>query len=114
MALKRNSPLFEYLKKEYVDFSSDGNSERLISLYSDFSNLYLTNEYGYEVNIDYWHSLLLDCSLKGYLKYHGYSLVLDQNTLADDFIRESLGKPIALGCVLVIFFFLSLNNYYNS
>ncbi|CAO3607728.1 unnamed protein product [Cunninghamella blakesleeana] len=102
MALKRHSPLFEYLKKEYIDFSANGNSERLISLYSDFSNLYLTNEYGYEVNIDYWHSLLLDCSVNGYLKYHGYTLVIDQTTLPEDFIRESLGKPIALGCVLVI------------
>ncbi|ORZ13704.1 Snf7-domain-containing protein [Absidia repens] len=100
MAAKKNSRLHDYVASEYIDFDPSNQSKRLVSLYSDFSKLSLLNEYGYNANVEYWRSLILDCSLRGYFTYHNYTLLLDKDVLAQDFLWKGQGKPLALNCVL--------------
>jgi hypothetical protein len=101
MASKKNSKLHDYLASEYTDFDPSTHSKRLVSLYSDFSKLLLLNEYGYNANVEYWRSLILDCSLRGYLTYRNYTVILDKDSLAQDFLWKGQGTPLALDCVLV-------------
>ncbi|KAI8339613.1 Snf7-domain-containing protein [Chlamydoabsidia padenii] len=100
MAAKQYERLKDYLESEWDDFNPSNQSPRLNSLYSDFTKLSVLNEYGYKINVDYWRTVLLGCSLRGYLCYHGYTLVLDKSSLAQDFMLRRVGKPLALDCVL--------------
>lgn len=104
---KRYDRLKDFLAAEYPEFDLSTKSQRLKSLYSDFSKLYQVNEFGYNANVDYWRAVLLSCSLRGYLNYSGYTLVLDKRSLAQDFLWKNEGKPLALDCVLVSRFFVN-------
>lgn len=93
--------LREYLSFQYVDFDQEINTDRLMSLYSDFSKLKTLNPYGYEANVNYWRAVILDCNLHGYLHTKDYRCFIDQNEIAELFYRREKGAPLSLNCVIV-------------
>ncbi|KAI8068491.1 Snf7-domain-containing protein [Gongronella butleri] len=95
-----SSYLNEYVTKHYVEFSQEEHKDRLRSLYSDFTRLLPDNELGYRRNIEYWETLLLDCSLEGCFSYNLYTVSLDLNSLVLDFLRPGLGRPRSLHLVM--------------
>ncbi|KAI7852395.1 Snf7-domain-containing protein [Circinella umbellata] len=100
MASKRNSRLQAYLSCQYIDFDLNNPTKRLTSLYSDFSKLAILNQYGYDANVSYWKSLILDCNMQGLLGSNNYRLVFNANELPDQFLRPGIGKPLALDSVV--------------
>lgn len=98
---ERIARLQDYLSCQYVDFDRDTTTDRLLSLYSDFSRLKLLNEYGYDANVHYWRAVILDCNLHGYLSTKDYCCFIDKNELADLFYRPKKGKPLSLNNVVV-------------
>lgn len=101
MAFKRQSRLQAYLASQYVEFDPENPSQRLNSLYSEFSKIATVNPYAYNLNVAYWRSVILDCNLQGLLGCTDYKLVIHANDVSDAFMRPGLGKPISLDCVLV-------------
>lgn len=101
MAAARNSKLLQYLSAQYQEFDDGNVTPRLRSLYSDFSKLALTNEYGYEANVAYWRAVILDCNRNGLLGTTDYQLAIRVDEIADRFRRSGIGKPLALDCVVV-------------
>lgn len=100
MAFRKNSRLHTYLAAHYVDFDLHNPTKRLNSLYSDFSKLALLNQYGYDANINYWRSIILDCNSHGLLGSADYRLALDAKELANQFLMPGIGTPLSLDCVL--------------
>ncbi|KAI7897525.1 Snf7-domain-containing protein [Cokeromyces recurvatus] len=98
MATKKNSKLKTYLDSNFIEFNS--NSDRLKALYSDFSKLWILNKYGYDSHVSYWRRIILDCNQQGYLRSVDYAIVIDQDTIAEQFQRSLIGKPLALDCVI--------------
>jgi hypothetical protein len=93
--------LQEYLSFQYVDFDQAIATDRLMSLYSDFSKLKILNPYGYEANVNYWRAVIFDCSLHGYLNTKDHRCFIDQNEIAELFYRQKKGKPLSLNYVIV-------------
>ncbi|KAG0180386.1 hypothetical protein DFQ29_000781, partial [Apophysomyces sp. BC1021] len=101
MAVHKHSKLRTYLTTHYPDFSIEKkHTPRLHSLYSDFSNLAFVNKIGYDANVNYWRSIILDCNMRGYLRCPTYTLAIDADTVTESFQLPKLGKPLALECVL--------------
>lgn len=101
MAARKRSALQAYLSQQYVDFDLDHPTQRLNSLYADFSKLLVLNPYGYNANVSYWRSVILDCNAHGVLGNADYRLAFDMEELGSHFLRPGLGKPLALSCVVV-------------
>lgn len=101
MAARKRSALQAYLSQQYVDFDLDHPTQRLNSLYADFSKLLVLNPYGYNANVSYWRSVILDCNAHGVLGNTDYRLAFDMEELSSHFLRPGLGKPLALSCVVV-------------
>ncbi|CEP15970.1 hypothetical protein [Parasitella parasitica] len=97
---ERISRLQDYLASQYVDFDRKKTTDRLLSLYSDFSKLKILNNYGYDANVNYWRAVILDCNLHGYLTSKYYGCFIDKNELGDLFHRPGKGKPLSLDYVL--------------
>lgn len=93
--------LQDYLSSQYVDFDLNFTTERLTSLYSDFSKMKILNPYGHEANVNYWRAVILDCSLHGYLTTEQYSCFIDKNEISELFYRPRKGKPLNLDHVMV-------------
>ncbi|KAI9031845.1 Snf7-domain-containing protein [Phycomyces nitens] len=100
MAVKRTSKLHAYLAEQYAEFGSDSLQPRLSSLFSDFSKLAMLNKYGYDANIGYWRSVILDCNRQGYLGSTDHAIVIDAASLSETFQRPGMGRPLALGHVV--------------
>ncbi|KAI8143089.1 hypothetical protein BJV82DRAFT_116490 [Fennellomyces sp. T-0311] len=92
MASKRNSRLQAYLSCQYTDFDLNKPTKRLTSLYSDFSKLALLNQYGYDANVSYWRSLILDCNMQGLLGCINHKLAFNASELPDQFLRPGIVK----------------------
>ncbi|KAI9480278.1 MAG: hypothetical protein EXX96DRAFT_561920 [Benjaminiella poitrasii] len=101
MATKKHSKLKSYLENNFTEFSETGSLDRLKALYSDFSKLWILNKYGYDSHVSYWRRIILDCSQQGYLRSSDYAIVIDQDTIAEQFQKPLIGKPLALDCVIV-------------
>lgn len=97
----RITRLQDHLSSQYVDFDRETTTDRLLSLYSDFSKLKILNPYGYDANVNYWRAVILDCNLHGYLTTKDYSCFIDKDELADLFYRPQKGKPLSLNHVIV-------------
>ncbi|KAI9321073.1 Snf7-domain-containing protein [Dichotomocladium elegans] len=97
---KKNSRLQSYVSQQFVDFDLEHPTQRLKSLYSDFSSLHILNEIGYDANVSYWRSVILDCNCHGFLGNADYRLAFDLEDLPDQFQHSRLGKPMALQCVI--------------
>ncbi|KAF7730977.1 hypothetical protein EC973_001023 [Apophysomyces ossiformis] len=95
-----HSPLHHYLSSQYVDFDLEKPTDRLRSLYSDFSKLKLINSYGYESNVSYWRTVILDSNAHGYLGTSEYCLAFDANELPDSLERVGMGKPLSIDTVI--------------
>lgn len=98
---ERITRLQDHLSSQYVDFDRETTTDRLQSLYSDFSKLKILNPYGYDANVNYWRAVILDCNLHGYLTTKEYSCFIDKDELADLFYRPKKGKPLSLSHVVV-------------
>ncbi|KAL7320645.1 hypothetical protein PS15m_000511 [Mucor circinelloides] len=96
----RITRLQDHLSSQYVDFDRETTTDRLLSLYSDFSKLKILNPYGYDANVNYWRAVILDCNLHGYLTTKDYSCFIDKDELADLFYRPQKGKPLSLNHVI--------------
>ncbi|KAG0186688.1 hypothetical protein DFQ28_007422 [Apophysomyces sp. BC1034] len=99
-ARSTHSPLHQYLASQYVDFDLDNPTKRLHSLYSDFSKLKLLNPYGYECNVSYWRTVILDSNARGYLGSSEHYLAIDSSELGDKLERTGMGKPLSIDSVL--------------
>ncbi|KAI8975343.1 hypothetical protein BDF20DRAFT_878067 [Mycotypha africana] len=97
---ERRQRLQHYLSLQYVDFDQAMTTDRLKSLYSDFSKLKLLNPYGYVANINYWKAVMLDCNLHGFLSTTENSCFIDSNELAELFYRPKMGKPLSMDNVV--------------
>jgi hypothetical protein len=106
---ERIKRLQKYLSFQYVDFDQEITTDRLLSLYSDFSKLKTLNSYGYEANVNYWRAVILDCNLQGYLNTKDYSCFIDRNEISELFYRRKKGKPLSLNCVIVKYGTFSLH-----
>jgi hypothetical protein len=93
--------LQDHLASQYVDFDQENTTDRLLSLYSDFSKLKILNPYGYDANVNYWRAVILDCNLHGYLTTKDYCCFIDKNEISDLFYRPQKGKPLSLDYVIV-------------
>jgi hypothetical protein len=98
---KRTKQLKEYLSSRFVDFDSQSTTDRLHSLYSDFSNLNILNPYAYESNIKYWRDVILDCNMHGHLNTGEEYCMINVEELPDLFYRVQKGKPLSLNSVTV-------------
>lgn len=99
--------LQDHLSSQYVDFDQHDTTDRLRSLYSDFSKLKILNPYGYNANVNYWRAVVLDCNLHGYLSSKDYSCFIDKNEISELFHRPGTGKPLSLNNVIVSINFFS-------
>ncbi|GAA5803305.1 hypothetical protein HPULCUR_008784 [Helicostylum pulchrum] len=97
----RKKRLQQYLSSQYVDFDLKFTTDRLRSLYSDFSKLKTLNPYGHEANVNYWRAVILNCNLHGYLTTKEYSCFIDRNEISELFYRPSKGTPLCLNHVMV-------------
>ncbi|KAI7901214.1 uncharacterized protein BX663DRAFT_515290 [Cokeromyces recurvatus] len=97
---ERIKRLQDYLSSQYVDFDQEKTTDRLLSLYSDFSKLKILNPYGYDANVNYWRAVILDCNLHGYLSAHESACLLDQQELGELFYRPKKGKSLSLDIVI--------------
>lgn len=97
----RKKRLQEYLSSQYVDFDLKVTTDRLQSLYSDFSKLKTLNPYGYEANVNYWRAVILNCNLHGYLTTKEYSCFIDRSEISELFYRPGKGMPLCLDHVMV-------------
>lgn len=93
--------LQDHLASQYVDFDQENTTDRLNSLYSDFSKLKILNPYGYEANVNYWRAVIFDCNIHGYLTTKDYICFIDKNEISDLFHRPQKGKPLSLNNVFV-------------
>jgi hypothetical protein len=93
--------LQDHLSSQYVDFDQDITTDRLHSLYSDFYKLKVFNPYGYDANVNYWRTVILDCNLHGYLTSRDYCCFIDKDEITDLFYRPNKGKPLGLNHVIV-------------
>lgn len=98
---ERIKRLQDHLSSQYVDFDQQVTTDRLNSLYSDFSNLKILNPYGYDANVSYWRAVILDCNLQGYLTTKDHICYIDKNELPELFYRPKKGKPLSLNNVIV-------------
>lgn len=92
--------LQDHLSSQYVDFDQHNTTDRLRSLFSDFSKLKILNPYGYNANVNYWRAVILDCNLHGYLSTKDYSCFIDKNEISELFYRPGTGKPLSLNNVI--------------
>ncbi|KAF7731602.1 hypothetical protein EC973_009366 [Apophysomyces ossiformis] len=104
MAVRKHSKLLTYLSTQYAEFNLQKPSLRLQSLYSDFSNLAPINTIGYDANMNYWRTVILDCNMRGLLRDPEYALAIGPDTIAYSFQLPKYGKPLALECVLIVKF----------
>lgn len=77
------------------------SKNRLVSLYSDFSNLKTTNPDGYRANAAAWTSALTHASRAGVIPGQGRLCVKVDNRLLKELELRSLGRPVALNAVIV-------------
>jgi hypothetical protein len=73
----------------------------LSSLYSDFSSLKETNSYGYEANVSFWRSLILQASRDGKISFNGYTIAVSKEGLENALEYKKLGQPLGIHNVLV-------------
>lgn len=93
--------LQDHLSSQYVDFDQYNTTDRLRSLFSDFSKLKTFNPYGYNANVNYWRAVILDFNLHGYLSTKDYTCFIDKNEISELFYRPGTGKPLSLNNVIV-------------
>jgi hypothetical protein len=101
MATKTNDDFHTYLQARYPEFEPKKNSSRLSSLYSDFSSLKETNSYGYEANVSFWRSLILQASRDGKISFNGYTIAVSKEGLENALEYKKLGQPLGIHNVLV-------------
>jgi charged multivesicular body protein 7 len=77
---------------------------RLQALYSDISRQKHSNPTSYQANIEWWRKALQLFVSSGLQRESGSRLVLDAGrNLIEQFRLERVGKPLALGAVVVRF-----------
>jgi hypothetical protein len=101
MATKNNGDLQTYLQSQYPEFDSKKGYSRLSSLYSDFSSLKETNSYGYEANVSFWRSVILQANRDGKISCAGYTLAVSKEDLENAFENGKFGQPLGIHNVLV-------------
>lgn len=105
MATKKTSKLKTFLADNFPEFNPQVDSERLTALYSDFSKLFVLNQYAYDTNVNFWRRVILDVNLEGYLGSSDYAIAIEKEAIADKFQRPVIGRPLSLDCVIVSNFF---------
>ncbi|KAH8548652.1 Snf7-domain-containing protein [Umbelopsis sp. PMI_123] len=96
MATAKSNSLLAYLQAKYPEFDPKKGSSRLSSLYSDFSSLKETNAYGYEANISFWRSVILQANRDGKISCNGYTLAVSQDGLEIAFEYGKYGRPLGM------------------
>ncbi|KAG2184263.1 hypothetical protein INT44_009278 [Umbelopsis vinacea] len=99
MATSNNEDLLSYLQSKFPEFDPKKGSSRLSSLYSDFSSLQETNSYGYEANVSFWRTVILQANRDGKISCNGYTLAVSQDGLEKAFEYGKYGQPLGINNV---------------